>query len=431
MPAGMNREKSAALFEQAKTLIPGGVNSPVRAFRSVGGHPVFFHAGAGAWLTDVDGNRYVDHVGSWGPLIFGHAFEPVLAAVTAAAANGTSFGAPHPAEVELAAMIAQTMPSVEKVRLVSSGTEATSAAVRVARGFTGRDAILKFEGCYHGASDSFLVKAGSGVETLGLPDSEGVPAALAALTLTVPFNDLAAVRRVLEANGTRLACVIVEPVVGNMGVLIPREGFLPGLAALCREHGVLLIFDEVMTGFRLARGGAQELYGVKADLTTMGKVIGGGLPVGAYGGRADVMAKVAPDGPVYQAGTLSGNPLAVAAGLACLKALQGPGTYERLEGISRELTDGISAAAKAAGVPVTLNRVGSMWTVFFSGEPVFDYASAKKSDTAKFGRWFNAMLDAGVYLPPSQYEAAFASLALGPAEISHTVDAAKRAFRAL
>ncbi len=427
----MDRTTSSTLFGRARTLMPGGVNSPVRAFRGVGGDPVFFRQGEGAWLTDVDGNRYVDYVGSWGPLILGHCFPPVVEAVTAAARTGSSFGAPHPGEVELAELICQTVPSVEKVRLVSSGTEATTAAVRLARGATGRDCLLKFEGCYHGAGDSFLVKAGSGVETLGLPDSPGVPAALAQLTLTVPFNDLGAVEAMLSKRGRDLACVIVEPVVGNMGVLVPKAGFLSGLRELCTRHGVLLIFDEVMTGFRLAKGGAQALYGVAPDLTTMGKVIGGGLPVGAYGGRKDLMAKIAPEGPIYQAGTLSGNPLAVAAGIACLKELARPGTYERLEATSRRLAEGIAAAAAGVGVPLTVNRVGSMWTAFFTGLPVFDYPTAKRADTARFGRFFHELLDRGVYLPPSQFESAFVSLAHGEAEIAHTLLAVKQAFAAL
>lgn len=427
----MNRQKSHESFLKAQSLIPGGVNSPVRAFRGVGGDPVFFQRGEGAWLVDVDGNRYVDFIGSWGPLILGHAHPAVVDAVTAAARLGTSFGAPHPGETALAQLICQRVPSVEKVRLVNSGTEATSAAIRVARGFTGRDFILKFEGCYHGAADAFLVKAGSGVETLGLPDSLGVPKAVAALTLTLPFNDLPAARDLFERQGKQLAAVIVEPVVGNMGVLIPKDGYLAGLQALCQAHGALFILDEVMTGFRLARGGAQERFGVKPDLTTLGKVIGGGLPVGAYGGRRDVMAMVAPEGPVYQAGTLSGNPLAVAGGMACLKALDAPGVYERLEALSAELCAGLVAEARSAGVPLTLNRVGSMWTAFFTGEPVFDYASAKKADTGKFKRFFHAMLDEGVYLPPSQFESAFVSLAVGEAELGFTLAAARKAFRSL
>jgi glutamate-1-semialdehyde 2,1-aminomutase len=427
----VNHQRSAALFARGKERIPGGVNSPVRAFRGVGGEPVFFERGEGAWLTDVDGNRYVDYVGSWGPLILGHTHPEVVEAVAAAARKGTSFGAPHAAEVEMAELICQLVPSVEKVRLVSSGTEATAAAIRLARAATGRSCILKFEGCYHGAADSFLVKAGSGVETLGLPDSPGVPKALAELTLTLPFNDLAAVESLFAKRGTDIACLILEPVVGNMGVLPPRDGYLQGLAALCRTHGVLLVFDEVMTGFRLARGGAQERYGIRPDLTTMGKVIGGGLPVGAYGGRRDLMAQIAPEGPVYQAGTLSGNPLAVAGGLACLKALQRPGSYERLEQTSLKLCEGIAAEARARGVPLTVNRVGSMWTAFFTGNPVYDAASARKSDTARFGRFFHALLERGVYLPPSQYEAAFVSLAHGDEEVAATLQAVREALASI
>ena len=427
----MNHSQSKALFARAQARIPGGVNSPVRAFRGVGGDPVFFQKGEGAWLTDVDGNRYVDLVGSWGPLILGHAYAPIVDALVKAAQQGTSFGAPSPLEVELAERICAAVPSVEKVRLVSSGTEATVAAIRLARGFTGRDFILKFEGCFHGAGDPFLVKAGSGVETLGLPDSPGVPAALAKLTLTAPFNDLGAVERLFAERGADIACAIIEPVVGNMGVLIPRQGYLEGLQALCRKHGVLFVLDEVMTGFRLAKGGAQERFGLEPDLTTFAKVLGGGMPLGAYGGRRDVMAKIAPEGPVYQSGTLSGNPVAVAAGLACLEALAAPGVYERLERTSAALAEGLAAEAKAAGVPVTVNRVGSMLTVFFTAEPVFDYPSAKTADTARFGRFFHAMLERGVYLPPSQFEAAFVSLAVGDAEVAHVLAAARAAFRAV
>ncbi|KFE68131.1 Glutamate-1-semialdehyde aminotransferase [Hyalangium minutum] len=431
MQRDMNHSQSKALFTRAQERIPGGVNSPVRAFRGVGGDPVFFREAQGAWMTDVDGNRYVDLVGSWGPLILGHAYPPVVEAIIDAARRGTSYGAPSPGEVELAELICATVPSVEKVRLVSSGTEATVAAIRLARGFTGRDFILKFEGCFHGAGDPFLVKAGSGVETLGLPDSPGVPSALAKLTLTAPFNDLAAVERIFAEKGKEIACAIIEPVVGNMGVLIPKLNYLKDLQELCRKHGVLLVLDEVMTGFRLARGGAQELYGLKPDLSTFAKVAGGGMPLGAYGGRRDIMAKIAPEGPVYQSGTLSGNPVAVAAGLACLKALAAPGTYKRLEQISAMLEEGFVAEAKAAGVPVTLNRVGSMFTVFFTDSPVYDYASAKKADTARFSKFFHAMLHEGVYLPPSQFEAAFVSLAIGEPEVAHILGAAKKAFRTL
>jgi glutamate-1-semialdehyde 2,1-aminomutase len=424
----MNRARSQELFEKARQLLPGGVNSPVRAFKAVGGNPVVFQWGEGAYLTDVDGNTYIDYVSSWGALLLGHAPPPVVEAVCQAARRGTSYGAPHAAEVELAELICAAVPSVEKVRLVSSGSEATSAAIRLARGATGREQILKFEGCYHGAVDSFLVQAGSGVATLGLPDSPGVPKAVAELTLTAPFNDLSATEQIFAEKGDQLACAIVEPVVGNMGVLVPRREFLQGLASLCNKHGALFICDEVMTGFRLARGGAQELYQLRPDLTTFGKVIGGGLPVGAFGGRKDLMSKIAPEGPIYQAGTLSGNPLAVAAGIACLKELRRPGTFERLEKVSNAIVDGISSAARAAGVPVVLNRVGSMWTIFFTDQPVTDYRSAKKSDTAKFARFFHAMLDHGVYLPPSQFEAAFVSLAHGQPEVARTSEAARAAF---
>jgi len=425
----MNHTQSELLFTRAKALMPGGVNSPVRAFRGVGGTPVFFERAQGAWLTDVDGNRYVDFVGSWGPMILGHAHPQVLAAVAEAAARGTSFGAPHAGEVALAEKVRALVPNMEVMRLVSSGTEATSAALRLARGFTGRDLIVKLEGCYHGASDSLLVKAGSGVETLGLPDSPGVPAALAALTLTLPFNDLARAEALFAERGDQVAALILEPVVGNMGVLAPAPGYLQGLRALTEKHGALLIFDEVMTGFRLALGGAQARFGIRPDLSTFGKVIGGGLPVGAYGGREDVMRHIAPDGPVYQAGTLSGNPLAVAAGLATLGALEQPGAYEALEAIGAQIERGLEAHISALKLQARVNRVGAMWTLFFTGEPVFDYPTAKKANAERFGRFFHAMLERGVYLPPSQFESAFASLAHGPEEIAHTLKAAGEALR--
>ncbi|HEY3451707.1 MAG TPA: glutamate-1-semialdehyde 2,1-aminomutase [Myxococcales bacterium] len=426
----MNRSKSHALFEKARALMPGGVNSPVRAFRGVGGDPVFFKSGSGAWLTDVDGNRYVDYVGSWGPLILGHVPASVTEAVIEAAQGGTSFGAPHEREITIAEMICRIVPSVEKVRLVSSGSEATTAAIRVARGFTGRDVIVKFEGCYHGAVDSLLVKAGSGVETLGLPDSPGVPADLARHTLTLPYNDLQRARELFEKQGDQIAGVIIEPVVGNMGVLIPRDGYLQGLQELCTKHGALFICDEVMTGFRVAYGGAQSLFGLKPDLSCFGKIIGGGLPVGAYGGRRDVMAKVAPEGPIYQAGTLSGNPLATAAGIAMLTELGKPGTYERLEGTAGRIAMGLKERIASHRLQAVVNRVGSMLTLFFAAEAPYDYASAKKADAARFARFFHAMLDRGVYLPPSQFEAAFVSLAHGEAEIAATLSAADEALSA-
>ena len=426
----MNRSRSHSLFEKAQQLMPGGVNSPVRAFRGVGGEPVFFKSGAGAWLTDVDGNRYVDYVGSWGPLILGHAAPKVLEAIAVAARDGTRFGAPHEREIVLAELIRKAVPSIERVRLVSSGSEATTAAVRLARGFTGRDVIVKFEGCYHGAVDSLLVKAGSGVETLGLPDSPGVPAELAKLTLTLPYNDLTRARELFQKMGDKIAGVILEPVVGNMGVLPPREGYLKGMLELCRAHGALFICDEVMTGFRVAYGGAQALYGIRPDLSCFGKIIGGGLPVGAYGGRKDVMAKIAPEGPVYQAGTLSGNPLATAAGIAMLEELGKPGVYERLEGVTDRLVLGLRERIATHHLDAVVNRVGSMFTLFFAKEPPFDYPSAKKADAARFGRFFHAMLDRGVYLPPSQYEAAFVSLAHGDPEIALTLAAADEALSA-
>jgi glutamate-1-semialdehyde 2,1-aminomutase len=426
----MDHSKSHAMFERAKALMPGGVNSPVRAFRGVGGDPVFFKKGEGAWLTDVDGNRYIDYVGSWGPMILGHGARPILEAVVDAARSGTSFGAPHEREIELAELITQIVPSVEKVRLVSSGSEATTAAIRLARGATGRDYVVKFEGCYHGAVDSLLVKAGSGVETLGLPDSPGVPGDLAKYTLTLPYNDLGKARELFDKKGDQIAALIIEPVVGNMGVLPPKDGYLKDLLHLAHRHGILFICDEVMTGFRVARGGAQELYGIKPDLSTFGKIIGGGLPVGAYGGRRDLMSKIAPEGPIYQAGTLSGNPLATAAGIAMLKELSKPGLYEQLEGTAARIAEGLRERLHKHRVAGTVNRVGSMFTLFFCAEPPRDYASAKQADAARFGRFFHAMLERGVYLPPSQFEAAFVSLAHGEQEVAKTLAAADEALSA-
>ena len=425
----MKTDLSEKLFARASQLFPGGVNSPVRAFRGVGGTPRFLRRGKGSHVVDVDGNEYVDYVLSWGPLILGHCHPKVMRAVQDAMKEGSSFGAPTPREIALAELVQARMPWLERMRFCSSGTEATTAAIRVARGFTGRDDLVKLDGCYHGAGDSLLVKAGSGVETLGLPDSPGVPADLARHTLVLPFNDLAAAQALFAARGGSIAALILEPVVGNMGVLIPRPGYLEGLLALCREHGALLIVDEVMTGFRLGPGGACGLYGLRPDLVTFGKVIGGGLPVGAFGGRAEVMERVAPAGPIYQAGTLSGNPMAMAAGLATLELL-GPGEYQRLDATSARLAEGLAIAAAGAGVPVQVNRVGSMLTVFFSGAPVFDAQSARASSTRRFGAFFHAMLERGIYLPPSQFEAAFLSLAHGDAEVSATLAAAGPAFEA-
>jgi glutamate-1-semialdehyde 2,1-aminomutase len=422
---------SEELFARAQRSIPGGVNSPVRAFKAVGGTPLFIRKAEGSRMWDADGRPYIDYVGSWGPMILGHAYPPVVEAVQQAAARGTSFGAPCAAEVELAERVCRMLPSVERVRFVNSGTEATMSALRLARGFTGRDKILKFEGCYHGHADSLLVAAGSGVATLGIPGSPGVTQATAADTLTASFNDMAAVERIVEAHGPALAAVIVEPVAGNMGCVAPLPGFLPGLRRVTRDCGALLIFDEVMTGFRIARGGAQEAYGVKPDLTCLGKIIGGGLPCAAYGGRADVMEHVAPSGPVYQAGTLSGNPLAMAAGCAALDALQQHGSYERLEALTTRLQVGLSRASEAAQALVTVNRVGSMITAFFCRGPVTDFASAKTSDARRFGRFFHAMLERGVYLPPAQFEAAFVSLAHSEADVDETVDAATTALLTL
>ena len=420
--------RSDDLFARARAVIPGGVSSPVRAFKAVGGVPRFVARAEGARVFDEDGGAYVDYVGSWGPMILGHAHPAVLEAVTAAAARGTSFGAPCAAEVELAERVVRAVPSIDKVRFVSSGTEATMSALRVARGFTGRSKIVKFDGCYHGHADGLLVSAGSGVATLGIPGSPGVPAGTVADTIVIPFNDEAALAATTAAHGHEIAAVIVEPVCGNMGTVAPRPGYLETLRDVTRKTGTVLIFDEVMTGFRLAKGGAQELYGVTPDMTCLGKIVGGGLPAAAYGGRADIMATVAPEGPVYQAGTLSGNPLAMAAGCAVLDRL-GPSVYKTLEARSARLEAGLRRAAGDANVTVAINRVGSMITVFFCAGPVVDYATAKASDTKRFGRFFHAMLERGVYLPPGQFEAAFVSLAHGDAEIDLTVRAAAEAFR--
>ena len=440
---GILYRKSQQLYEKALKFIPGGVNSPARAFQAVGGNPLFIDRGKGARIYDVDGNGYLDYVGSWGPLILGHCHPEVMAALRGVLETGTSFGASTEREVELAELIHQAFPSVEKVRLTNSGTEASMAALRLARAFTGRPMILKFEGCYHGHGDSLLVKAGSGVATLGLPDSPGVPSELARLTLTCPFNRLAAVEEAFSRHKDRIAAVILEPVVGNMGCVPPQPGFLEGLRAITRQNGALLIFDEVMTGFRIAYGGAQERFGVQSDLTILGKVIGGGLPVGAYGGRDEIMSRLAPTGPVYQAGTLSGNPLAVTAGMTTLKILKRPGTYQGLENLANQLRGGLIRAADQAGVSVHVNQVGGMFTLFFTpgnpaveptqpgqsaGAPVTDFPSAKQSDLERFSRFFWGMLQRGIYLPPSQFEAAFLSTAHTPDDIEETVTAAAEAF---
>lgn len=431
LETGMENTKSKKLFKAAVKLIPGGVNSPVRAFKSVGMEPFFVKKAKGSKIYDVDGNSYIDYVLSWGPMILGHAHPAVTKALISAIKNGTSFGAPTELEVTLAKMVTDAIPSVEMVRMVSSGTEATMSAIRLARGFTGRDKIIKFDGGYHGHADSLLVKAGSGAATFGVPDSPGVPAALAENTITCPYNDLSAVNAVMRREGVKIACIIVEPVAGNMGCVPPVPGFLQGLKELSDRHGALLIFDEVMTGFRVAYGGAQSIYKVKPDLTCLGKVIGGGLPVGAYGGRADIMEKISPVGPVYQAGTLSGNPLAMTAGIETLKLLKTPGRYKELEKKSAKLTKGLKEAFKRAGVKASFNRVGSMFTVFFTEREVTDYAGAKTSDLAAFSKYFRGMLDSGVNLAPSQFEAGFMSLAHTDADIEKTVKAAARVLNTL
>jgi len=427
----MKTTASKKLFEAAQRLIPGGVNSPVRAFKAVGTIPHFITRAKGARIYDADGNAFIDYVMSWGPMIMGHAQGSVIKAIARAAVRGTSYGAPTALEVTLAQLIVEAIPSMERVRLVSSGTEAVMSAIRLARAYTGRNTILKFEGCYHGHADSLLVKAGSGVATLGIPDSPGVPPDLAQHTLTASFNDVGGVERILEAHRGKLACVIVEPVAGNMGVVAPHGAFLERLRDLTRHYGIVLIFDEVITGFRLGYGGAQLRYGVIPDLTCLGKIIGGGLPVGAYGGPHHIMKLIAPEGPVYQAGTLSGNPLAVTAGIETLKLLKKPGVYRQLEERGRLLSEGLLEAARELGVGVTLNRVGSMMTLFFTPGPVTDYASAKKSDTLAFARFFRTMLEEGIYLPPSQFEAAFLSTAHTSADIAKTVRAARSAFKKL
>jgi glutamate-1-semialdehyde 2,1-aminomutase len=427
------RTRSQALQQRAERLFPGGVNSPVRAFRAVGGGAPFLESAAGAWLTDADGNRFIDYFGSWGPMILGHAFPPVVEAIERAARKGASFGASTAAEGDLAERVMACYPAIEKMRFVSSGTEATMSAIRLARAATGRNVIVKFEGCYHGHADGLLVKAGSGVATFGIPGSAGVPEAVAKLTLALPFNDLGAVEAAFEKHKGEIAAVILEPVVGNAGCILPVSGYLEGLREITRREGALLIADEVMTGFRLALGGAVERYKMEPDLITLGKIVGGGLPVGAFGGRREIMDLLAPLGPVYQAGTLSGNPLAMAAGIATVGYLQEHAgeVYPRLEATAKAVFDGVAAEAAKVGVALTTNRVGSMGTWFFTSDAVGNYDEAAKSDTAAFGRFHRAMLDQGVWLPPSQFEAAFVSAAHGDAEVQATIDAARSAFSSL
>lgn len=426
----MDIQQSVELFSDAQRVIPGGVNSPARAFSAVGGQPLFIERGQGAHLYDVDGNKYVDYVLSWGPLILGHAHRRVAKALKQAVERGTSYGTPTELETELARLIIEAMPAVEMVRFVNSGTEATMSALRLARAYTGRDKIVKFVGCYHGHADFLLVQAGSGVATLGLPDSPGVPVGTAQDTIIAPYNDLAAAQDAFETYPAAIAAVIVEPVAGNMGVVPPQDGFLSGLRNLTRNNDALLIFDEVMTGFRVAYGGAQGLYEIEPDLTTLGKVIGGGLPVGAYAGRREIMETVAPAGPMYQAGTLSGNPLAMTAGIETLNVLGEPGVFDEIEQKAVRLAEGMGEAAQEIGVPIFQTRVGTMFSTFFTSDPVVDYGSAKASDRDRFGRYFQAMLAQGVYIAPSQFEAGFMSLAHSDKDIDHTVRAARHAFEA-
>lgn len=425
----MNHERSSMLFNQAKSVIPGGVNSPVRAFKSVGADPLFIKKASGCHIFDEDGNSFVDYVGSWGPMIVGHCHLDVIKAVQDTMTSGASFGAPTERETILANMVIDAVPSIEMVRMVSSGTEATMSAIRLARGYTGRDKILKFSGCYHGHSDALLVKAGSGAATFGVPDSPGVPADFAKHTLTAEFNSLESVKTLIASNKDAIACIIVEPVAGNMGTVPPREGFLEGLRDICTNEGIVLIFDEVMSGFRVAYGGVQELYGVTPDMTTLGKIIGGGLPVGAFGGKREIMEKLSPSGGIYQAGTLSGNPLAMSAGIATLNILKQPGFYQALEEKSRAVAEGIAKAARDAGYPIYSTRVGSMFCAFFSKWEVVDWPTASQCDTKTFAKYFLAMLDEGVYLAPSQFETAFVSAAHSDADIELTIAAAAKCFK--
>ena len=426
-PSHSTKITSETLFARAVELMPGGVNSPVRAFRGVGGTPRFIRSAKGATVTDVDGRSYIDYVGSWGPMILGHADEEVVSALQEVTQNGTSFGAPNELEIQLAEEIVDAVPSIEMVRMVSSGTEATMSAIRLARGVTGRSKLIKFEGCYHGHGDSLLVKAGSGVATLGLPDSPGVPRELAEQTITLPYNNADLLRRAF-ADHSDIAAVIIEPIVGNMGCVPPSPGYLQAVREVTKAHGALLIFDEVMTGFRVARGGAQQLYGITPDITTLGKIIGGGLPVGAYGGTRDLMNNIAPAGPIYQAGTLSGNPLSMTVGLVTLRRLRDVTIYEKLERRSAKLCEGVAAAARDAGITTVTNRVGSMWTTFFTADEVVDWDSASKADRTQYGKFFHAMLQEGVYLAPSQFEAAFVSAAHTDQVIQQTIEAARKAF---
>jgi len=425
----LSHKKSIALFNKAKRIIPGGVNSPVRAFKAVGGSPLFIQSAKGSKIYDVDGNEYIDYVLSWGPMILGHTHPVVIKALQRACEKGTSYGAPTPLEIELAEMILKAYPSMDIVRMVNSGTEATMSAIRVARGFTGRDKVIKFEGCYHGHADGLLVKAGSGAATFGVPDSLGVPKDYARNTITLPYNDLKAVRTVLEKNAKNIACIIIEPVVGNIGCVLPKPGFLEGVRKLTKKYGAILIFDEVMTGFRVSYGGAQKAFKIKPDMTCLGKVIGGGLPVGAFGGRKDIMKMVAPEGPVYQAGTLSGNPLAMTAGIETLKILSRPENYKKLLSKSAALEDALKDAAKRAGIKTRFYRAGTMFCTYFTDTEVVDYSTAKKADAQKFAKFFRKMIDNGINLAPSQFEAGFMSLAHSTADINKTARAAYEAFK--